>query len=101
MATTAVPTQAPHAKTAYDEHSGIWGWLTTVDHKRIGILYLYTALAFFIIGGLEANNERIGQPCAGDPDRLVRICRRRSRTQRQSARSHRCDGKGLEHGNCP
>jgi len=54
MATTAVPTHTPHAKSAYDEHSGIWGWLTTVDHKRIGVLYLYTALAFFIIGGLEA-----------------------------------------------
>jgi cytochrome c oxidase subunit 1 len=54
MATTAVPAHAPHAKSAYDEQSGIWGWLTTVDHKRIGILYLYTALAFFIIGGLEA-----------------------------------------------
>ncbi len=55
MATTAVPAhEPPHAPAAYDEHSGIWGWLTTVDHKRIGILYLYTALAFFIIGGLEA-----------------------------------------------
>src|SRR5215218_4314887 len=55
MATTAVPSHAaarPH--TVHDEHSGIWGWLTTVDHKRIGVLYLYTALSFFIIGGLEA-----------------------------------------------
>src|SRR5215203_2663964 len=55
MATTAAPTHvAPHAEKAYDEHGGIWGWLTTVDHKRIGVLYLYTALTFFIIGGLEA-----------------------------------------------
>ncbi|MDO8501505.1 MAG: cytochrome c oxidase subunit I [Gemmatimonadaceae bacterium] len=55
MATTAVPSHpVHHAATAYDEHSGIWGWLTTVDHKRIGVLYLYTALVFFIIGGLEA-----------------------------------------------
>ncbi len=30
------------------------GWLTTVDHKRIGILYGVTAFAFFLIGGLEA-----------------------------------------------
>src|SRR2546425_1031656 len=29
-------------------------WMTTVDHKRIGILYGGTALAFFAIGGLEA-----------------------------------------------
>ncbi len=29
-------------------------WLSTVDHKRIGILYLVTALVFFVIGGIEA-----------------------------------------------
>jgi cytochrome c oxidase subunit 1 len=29
-------------------------WLTTVDHKRIGILYLCTALGFFAVGGLLA-----------------------------------------------
>jgi cytochrome c oxidase subunit I len=60
MATTALPTSAaPHAASAYDEHSGIWSWLTTVDHKRIGILYLFTALTFFLIGGLEAEIIRM------------------------------------------
>jgi cytochrome c oxidase subunit I len=56
MATTAAPTHAAQGapRPAYDEHSGIWGWLATVDHKRIGVLYLFTALTFFIIGGLEA-----------------------------------------------
>ena len=34
--------------------TGVWSWLTTVDHKRIGFLYGATALAFFIIGGIEA-----------------------------------------------
>lgn len=34
-------------------------WLSTVDHKRIGILYLMTAFAFFILGGLEALLIRI------------------------------------------
>ena len=29
-------------------------WLTTVDHKKIGILYLLSALFFLIIGGIEA-----------------------------------------------
>jgi len=29
-------------------------WLSTVDHKRIGILYMVTALFFFVIGGIEA-----------------------------------------------
>ncbi len=30
------------------------GWLTTVDHKRIGILYGVTAFVFFLVGGIEA-----------------------------------------------
>jgi len=34
--------------------TGFWSWFTTVDHKKIGILYGFTAFAFFIIGGLEA-----------------------------------------------
>jgi cytochrome c oxidase subunit 1/cytochrome c oxidase subunit I+III len=29
-------------------------WLSTVDHKRIGILYMTTGLVFFIVGGIEA-----------------------------------------------
>src|SRR5262247_1979683 len=29
-------------------------WLTTTDHKRIGLLYFWTAFAFFLVGGLEA-----------------------------------------------
>jgi cytochrome c oxidase subunit I len=29
-------------------------WLSTVDHKRIGVLYMLTALVFFIIGGVES-----------------------------------------------
>jgi cytochrome c oxidase subunit I+III len=33
---------------------GIAGFLTTVDHKRIGIRYFVTALAFLLIGGVEA-----------------------------------------------
>jgi cytochrome c oxidase subunit 1 len=33
---------------------GLWGWMTTVDHKKIGIMYSATAFIFFLIGGLEA-----------------------------------------------
>src|SRR6185369_12419020 len=29
-------------------------WLTTVDHKLIGIQYIVTAVIFFLIGGIEA-----------------------------------------------
>ncbi len=34
--------------------AGFWSWVTTVDHKRIGILYGVTAFLFFLVGGIEA-----------------------------------------------
>ncbi len=34
-------------------------WVTTVDHKRLGILYVLLALMFLLIGGLEAIIIRI------------------------------------------
>src|SRR5690349_6898993 len=34
-------------------------WLTTVDHKRLGILYILSALLFLVIGGVEALVIRI------------------------------------------
>ena len=34
-------------------------WIATVDHKRIGILYLFTTLFFFCLGGIEALLMRI------------------------------------------
>src|SRR5437667_9240104 len=30
------------------------GWLATVDHKRIGIMYILTSLVFFVAGGIIA-----------------------------------------------
>jgi cytochrome c oxidase subunit 1 len=52
MATAAVSPSYAHAESK--ANSGIWSWLTTVDHKRIGTLYLFTALAWFAVGGTEA-----------------------------------------------
>jgi cytochrome c oxidase subunit 1 len=34
-------------------------WVTTVDHKRLGIFYVLLALIFLIIGGIEATIIRI------------------------------------------
>jgi cytochrome c oxidase subunit 1 len=39
--------------------SGFLSWIMTVDHKRIGILYLLSATVFFMVGGLEALLMRI------------------------------------------
>ena len=37
-----------------DRPKGWLSWLTTTDHKKIGILYLCTTFLFFILGGVEA-----------------------------------------------
>ncbi len=50
MATSAL--EHVHAPAA--PKTGLWSWITTVDHKRIGILYGASAFAFLLIGGLEA-----------------------------------------------
>jgi cytochrome c oxidase subunit I len=34
--------------------SRVWPWLTTVDHKRIGVLYGGTSFLFFVLAGLES-----------------------------------------------
>ncbi|BFT75513.1 cytochrome c oxidase subunit I [Paenibacillus sp. MAH-34] len=41
------------------KHTGLMDWLTTVDHKKIGILYLLAGGLFFLVGGLEAILIRI------------------------------------------
>lgn len=40
-------------------NSVVWDYITTVDHKKIGILYFVSGLVFFVIGGIEALLIRI------------------------------------------
>ncbi|GAA4279649.1 cytochrome c oxidase subunit I [Gaetbulibacter aestuarii] len=42
--------QLPTLKTG----RGKLAWLASVDHKQLGIMYLWLALFFFVVGGLEA-----------------------------------------------
>lgn len=51
MATVAPSTDV---EVHHEEETGIWSWLTTVDHKRIGKMYLVSAFIFFLFGGIEA-----------------------------------------------
>jgi cytochrome c oxidase subunit 1 len=44
----------------------LWSWITTTDHKRIGILYGVSAFAFFLVGGLEALIMRLQLSSAGN-----------------------------------
>jgi cytochrome c oxidase subunit 1 len=52
VAVTPVPEVVVHRVER--EQRGWTSWFTTTDHKRIGILYMVTAFAFFLIGGIEA-----------------------------------------------
>ena len=52
-----------HANDSHEEsyltaQKGIMSWVFTIDHKRIGLMYLVTVLAFFMVGGLLAMGVR-------------------------------------------
>src|SRR3954463_605836 len=38
---------------------GLIGWLTTTDHKRVGLRYIVTSFVFFILAGLNAALMRL------------------------------------------
>src|SRR5437016_12278780 len=42
------------AESSYLQGGGLLGWLTTVDHKRVAVLYGVSSLIFMAFGGLEA-----------------------------------------------
>jgi cytochrome c oxidase subunit 1 len=50
--TSARPAAAPVLDRLHE-------WVITVDHKRLGLMYLLYALVFLVIGGLEATIMRI------------------------------------------
>jgi cytochrome c oxidase subunit I+III len=50
----AARTRPERLSLIWEERPGLLGWLTTVDHKRIGLLYFFTTLVFFGAGGVEA-----------------------------------------------
>jgi cytochrome c oxidase subunit 1 len=54
MVTEANAPAIPARPAPAPRPSGIWSWVTTVDHKRIGIMYLFTTFFFFAAGGLMA-----------------------------------------------
>src|SRR2546422_11188446 len=55
---TAIPLGSIAAtdKTILDH---IHSWLVTVDHKRLGLMYIIFALVFFVVAGIEASLIRI------------------------------------------
>jgi cytochrome c oxidase subunit 1 len=60
MAVVDRPLPQPEAPSLQPSGGIHWtSWLSTVDHKKIGILYLVSAFFFFLVGGLEALLMRI------------------------------------------
>ena len=60
---TSIPLSIPRPT----HPTGVWSWLTTIDHKRIGILYGVTAFVLFLSGGVEALLMRL-QLAGADQD---------------------------------
>jgi cytochrome c oxidase subunit I len=54
MATYAAPVPLLSARRVEPETRGWTSWITTTDHKRIGIMYMVTTFVFFCLGGTEA-----------------------------------------------
>ena len=50
----ATAVAAPTVKSSWAPSSKVVDWLTTVDHKKLGILYLWTVFFFFVVGGIFA-----------------------------------------------
>jgi cytochrome c oxidase subunit I len=50
---------APAAPPAPSLVNRLHGWITTVDHKRLGIMYILFGLVFLLVGGIEAAIMRI------------------------------------------
>src|ERR687887_1834059 len=51
--TTVTPVPQVTAREARREPTGWTSWITTTDHKRIGIMYLVLTFVFFLLGGVE------------------------------------------------
>src|SRR5215813_15524222 len=53
MAVGSVATRGRVARRSWTQ-TRLGSWLTTVDHKKIGLMYIYSAFVFFLVGGIEA-----------------------------------------------
>src|SRR5580700_1706238 len=54
--TIALSTVGPDARPIGER---LHDWVVTVDHKKLGILYIVYGLVFLVIGGIEATIMRI------------------------------------------
>jgi cytochrome c oxidase subunit 1/cytochrome c oxidase subunit I+III len=50
----AIEVESERVEHAWREKPGLAGYLSTVNHKRLGMRYIYTAFAFFFAAGIMA-----------------------------------------------
>jgi cytochrome c oxidase subunit I len=50
---------APRLHDIWETRPGVFGWLSSVDHKEIGLRYLVTSFFFLLVGGIEAAVMRV------------------------------------------
>ena len=63
MAVGTITTRGRVSRRRWSD-TALGSWVTTTDHKKIGILYIYTGIIFFFLGGIEASLIRwqLAQP---------------------------------------
>src|SRR6266446_6979165 len=54
MATRTITEGISVARRRRLDETYFGAWLTTVDHKKIGVMYIFTGFFFFLVGGVEA-----------------------------------------------
>src|SRR5471032_353304 len=61
MSSESLPLAAAGARADWRLHAleALHGWVTTVDHKRLGIMYVVYGIIFLAVGGVEATIMRI------------------------------------------
>jgi heme/copper-type cytochrome/quinol oxidase subunit 1 len=59
MKEVAIPEALGAESFELEAHEGWLSWVASVDHKKIGLMYLFSSLIFFLIAGVLALVMRI------------------------------------------
>jgi cytochrome c oxidase subunit I len=59
MSEISLAPEAADVPSRASKYTGLLAWISSVDHKQIGIMYIITALVFLVVGGLESMLIRI------------------------------------------
>ena len=70
----------PSEPNFYRAKKGLMSWLFTVDHKRLGVMYLASVILFFFVAGVLAIALRTDEPAKApliDDDQAAVLARER------------------------